>query len=141
MKNQMDTSALSRPVVYITVRQSEVRAQIREALDHQGWTVIEQPTGFHLIQQIADLIEGSQPWRVPALIVVDKISPGCAGTTIATGLRELGVAIPVVLVDDAAANDGDLATAGAQIKSPTKFQRASLRIRRRSTRPLVRPAP
>jgi hypothetical protein len=45
----MDTSALSRPVVYITVRQSEVRAQIREALEHQGWTVIEQPTGFHLI--------------------------------------------------------------------------------------------
>jgi DNA-binding response OmpR family regulator len=103
MRNQMDTSALSRPVVYITVRQSEVRAQIREALEHQGWTVIEQPTGFHLIQQIAHLIEGSQPWRVPALIVVDKISPGCAGTTIATGLRELGVAIPVVLVDDAAA--------------------------------------
>jgi DNA-binding response OmpR family regulator len=102
MRNQMDTSALCRPVVYITVRRPDVRAQIRDALEHQGWTVIEQPTGFHLIQQIADLIDG-HPWRVPALIVVDRISPGCSGTTIATGLRELGVATPVVLVEDGAA--------------------------------------
>jgi FixJ family two-component response regulator len=102
MRNQMDTSALCRPVVYITVRQPTVRTQIRELLEHQGWTVIEEPTGAHLIAEIADLIEG-QPWRVPAMIVVDKIAPGCAGTTIATGLRELGVAIPVVLVEDPAA--------------------------------------
>lgn len=109
----MDTSAVCRPVVYITVRHPVVRAQLREVLARQGWSVIEQPTGFHLIQAIADVIEGHQPWRAPALIVVDKVSPGCTGTTIASGLRELGVAIPVVLVDDPAAALIEAQRAGA----------------------------
>lgn len=99
----MDTSALCRPVVYITVRDPVCRTQVADALHGQGWTVIEQPTGFHLIQAIADVIEGHEPWRTPGLIVVDAIAPGCAGTTIAEGLRELGVAIPTVVVRDPAA--------------------------------------
>ena len=95
--NQMDTSALCRPVVYITVRNPKYRAQLADALHREGWAVIEQPTGFHLIQAIADVIEG-HPWRKPELIVIDAIAPGCAGTTIAAGLRDLGVDIPIVLI-------------------------------------------
>lgn len=101
MSNQMDTSALCQPVAYMTVRQPTLRSDIAAALRRQGWTVTEQPTGFHLIQAIADVIEG-HPWRVPRLIVVDAVAPGCAGTTIADGIRELGVAIPVVVVGDPA---------------------------------------
>jgi DNA-binding response OmpR family regulator len=99
MMNQMDTSALCRPVVYITVRDPLCRARISDVLARDGWTVVEQPTGFHLIQAIANVIDG-HPWRAPALIVVDALAPGCRGTTIAAGLRDLGVAIPVVVIRD-----------------------------------------
>jgi hypothetical protein len=47
---------------------------------------------------MADVIEGEQTWRRPALIVIDAFARGCAGTTIALGLRDLGIAIPIVLV-------------------------------------------
>ena len=115
MKNQMDTSALSRPVVYITVRDPGCRSEIASALDRQGWTVIEQPTGFHLIQAIADLIEGKQAWRIPVLIVVDAIAPGCKGTTIADGLRDLGLQIPTVVVTDPAAAVADALRAASAV--------------------------
>jgi hypothetical protein len=58
---------------------------------------VEQPTGFHLLQNIADVIEG-QTERMPGLLVVDVRSRGCSGLSIAGGLRELGVRIPLVLV-------------------------------------------
>ena len=98
MKNQMDTSALCRPVVYITVRDPVCRSMLVDALEREGWAVIAKPTGFHLIQAIADMIEGRLPWRDPSMIIVDAIAPGCMGTTIAAGLRDLGIAIPIVLV-------------------------------------------
>jgi hypothetical protein len=60
--------------------------------------VIPQPTGFHLLQSIADVIEGKYTWLDPMLIVIDAYAPGCAGTTIAAGLRELGIKIPIVLI-------------------------------------------
>ena len=53
---------------------------------------------FHLIQAIAGVIDGNQPWLRPGLIVVDARSRGCAGTTIAAGLRDLGISIPIVLI-------------------------------------------
>lgn len=109
----MDTSALSRPVVYITVRDPACRSQLSELLSRQGWTVIEQPTGFHVIQAIAELIEGKQAWRTPALLVVDARAPGCSGRTIAAGLRELGVELPVVVVTDPATAVRDTARAAA----------------------------
>ncbi|HEU0033578.1 MAG TPA: hypothetical protein VFQ53_23260 [Kofleriaceae bacterium] len=60
--------------------------------------MVELPTGFHLVQALAGLIDGDQPWLTPGLVVVDAIARGCAGTTIARGLRELGLAIPTVLI-------------------------------------------
>jgi DNA-binding response OmpR family regulator len=91
-----------RPIAYVSLQEPGAREQIATVLDRAGWTVIFEPSGFHLIQAIADVIEGRQAWRRPDLIVVDARSPGCAGTTIAAGLRELGITIPIVVIDDTA---------------------------------------
>ncbi|HTR54598.1 MAG TPA: hypothetical protein VMJ10_28095 [Kofleriaceae bacterium] len=74
------------------------RQRIVNVLERAGWAVIPQPSGFHLIQAIAGVIDGNQPWLRPGLIVVDARSRGCAGTTIAAGLRDLGITIPIVLI-------------------------------------------
>jgi hypothetical protein len=62
-----------------------------------------QPTEFHLIQAISGVIEGHQNWLRPSMIVIDARSRGCSGVTIAAGLRDLGITIPIVLI--AAAGD------------------------------------
>jgi CheY-like chemotaxis protein len=98
MDNQMATSAPWRPVVYIAVEDSAYRTAIVDALHRQGAAVIEYRTGFHLLGALADLIEGAQPPLKPGLLVVDAVSPGCSGITIAAGLRDLDVDIPVVIV-------------------------------------------
>ena len=36
--------------------------------------------------------------RAPDLIVVDAISAGCSGVTIAAGFRDLGLSIPIMLI-------------------------------------------
>lgn len=87
-----------RPVAYLTIQDSVARARIAGALERVGWTVIPQPTGFHLIQAIAGVIDGHQTWLRPGLIAIDANSRGCAGTTIAAGLRDLGITIPIVLI-------------------------------------------
>jgi hypothetical protein len=87
-----------RPVAYVAMQDRAARQRILSVLDCAGWAVIPQPSGFHLIQAIAGVIEGHQPWLRPGLIVVDARSHGCAGTTIAAGLRDLGITIPIVLI-------------------------------------------
>lgn len=98
-----------RYVALVTVADPDCRASIADALHGRGWTVVEQPTGFHLLQAIADVIDApegqaTQPGAVglaatmPRLLVVDAIARGLAGITIAAGLRELDVRIPLVLV-------------------------------------------
>ncbi|NVB82219.1 MAG: hypothetical protein HOV81_27815 [Kofleriaceae bacterium] len=75
-----------------------MRSRIRTILEHAGWTAIVEPTGFHLLRAIADIIEeGARPSLHPALIVIDAYARGCAGATIALGLRDLGITIPIVL--------------------------------------------
>lgn len=88
----------TRPVAYVTMQDAEARGHILSTLERAGWAVIPQPTGFHLLQSIADVVEGRYRWLDPMLIVIDAYARGCAGTTIAAGLRELGVKIPIVLV-------------------------------------------
>jgi len=86
------------PVAYVTMLDPGARRRIVDVLERAGWTVILQPSGFHLIQAIAGVIDGDQPRLQPGLIVVDARSRGCAGTTIAAGLRDLGITIPIVLI-------------------------------------------
>jgi FixJ family two-component response regulator len=98
MKNEIATSAHCRPVVYIAVQDRTCRAAIVDALHRQGLAAIECPTGYHVIEATADVIDGCQLALGPALIIVDAMSRGCSGMTIAAGLRDLDVRIPVVIV-------------------------------------------
>ena len=87
-----------RPVAYVSMQDAARRARVIAVLEGAGWTVVTQPSGFHVVHAIADVIEGRRAWLQPSLIVIDTHSPGCAGTTVALGLRELGIEIPIVLV-------------------------------------------
>jgi hypothetical protein len=87
-----------RTLAYVSLRDDTVRDRVVSTLDAAGWTAIEQPTGYHVLRSMADVIEGDETWRRPGLIVIDAFARGCAGTTIALGLRDLGIEIPIVLV-------------------------------------------
>lgn len=87
-----------RPLAYVSLRDAGVRDRVVSTLDCAGWLSIERPSGFHLLQSIADVVDGDGVWMKPGLIVIDAFARGCAGTTIALGLRDLGIEIPIVLV-------------------------------------------
>jgi CheY-like chemotaxis protein len=87
-----------RPVAYVAMQEPADRERITSVLERAGWAVVLQPSGFHLIQAIAGIIDGHEDRLQPCLIVVDARSRGCTGTTIAAGLRDLGITIPIVLI-------------------------------------------
>ena len=87
-----------RRLAHVSLHDADLRERVVSALDRAGWASMIEPTGFHLLSSIADLIEGASSWWRPGLIVIDALSRGCAGTTIALGLRDLGIEIPIVLV-------------------------------------------
>jgi CheY-like chemotaxis protein len=86
------------PIAHIAVEDPARRAAITDTLRRRGWSVVEQPTGLHLIHAISGLILGDQPWLRPGLIVADAAARGCSGLSIARGLRDLGSRIPVVVI-------------------------------------------
>jgi CheY-like chemotaxis protein len=86
------------PLAFVAVQNELRRSAIGNALRDDGWTVAELPTGFHLVQELADWILEKNPALRPHLIVVDAISPGCTGMTVAAGLAEIGCQIPMVLL-------------------------------------------
>jgi CheY-like chemotaxis protein len=98
VRHPIEPSDRVRRVAYVAVQDRTARQRVVSVLERLGWAVIPQPSGFHLLQAIAGVIEGHQPWLHPDLIVVDARSRGCAGTTIAAGLRDLGLTIPIVLI-------------------------------------------
>jgi FixJ family two-component response regulator len=91
-----------RPIAHVSVEDAACRAAIVDTLHRRGWSVVEQPTGLHLIHAISGLILGDKPWLRPGLIVADAAARGCSGLSIAAGLRDLGSRIPVVVVARAA---------------------------------------
>jgi FixJ family two-component response regulator len=98
MTNEIVPNQGWRPVAYVAIQDTVMRTEIVSVLERSGWAAIPQPTGFHLIQAIAGVIEGHQGCPRPSLIVIDARSRGCSGVTIAAGLRDLGLTIPIVLV-------------------------------------------
>jgi hypothetical protein len=86
-----------RPIAYVALDDLAIRSRVVAILEEAGWTAIVEPTGFHLLRSIADVIDGSRTWLRPGLIVMDAFARGCTGTTIALGLRDLGITIPIVL--------------------------------------------
>jgi len=96
MKNHASTPC--RPIAHVTVGDVSCRAGIVDTLHRGGWSVVVHPTGLHLIHAISGLILGDQPGSQPALIVADAAARGCSGVSIASGLRDLGSTIPVIVV-------------------------------------------
>jgi hypothetical protein len=84
-------------VAHVVVADRDCRVRIKDTLARRGWHVVEHATGFHLLQAIGDIIDGRLE-TLPRLLVVDAFARGCSGISIAAGLRELGVRIPLVLV-------------------------------------------
>jgi DNA-binding response OmpR family regulator len=89
-----------RPLAHVAIRDPQHRATIAAALRREGWSVLQSATGFHLLQDLSPVILGEATAPLPSLIVIDAISPGCSGITIARGLREIGHEVPIVLVAD-----------------------------------------
>jgi CheY-like chemotaxis protein len=89
---------MANPLALISVGDPDARSSIAEALARLGWTVIEHASGFHLVRALSELIIDGSAAAHPELVVVDAISPGCSGLTIAGGLRDLGIDIRVMLV-------------------------------------------
>ncbi len=98
MRRDVTTAAPWRPVVYVSVDDLARRKGIVDALQRLGWMVIEQASGFHILSALADVIEKDGANARVGMIVVDEISRGCSGMTLARGLRDLGRSVPVVLV-------------------------------------------
>ena len=97
-----DASIERRPVAHVAVEDVGCRAAIVDTLHRHGWSVVEQPTGLHLIHAISGIILDDEPWLRPGLIVADAAARGCSGLSIARGLRDLGSRIPGVVVAHAA---------------------------------------
>lgn len=98
MKHQVLAAAPWRPVAYIAVDDPQCRARVADALQRLGWLPIEQPSGFHILCGLSDAIEKDVSVTHVGMIVVDEVSRGCSGSTLAKGLRDLGCSIPIVLV-------------------------------------------
>jgi hypothetical protein len=86
------------PTCYTAIRDATIRAQLARSLARLGWRVIERQTGYHLIEELADVILEKAPKPPIGLVVVDEPSPGCRGSSIARGLRELGIEVPVTVI-------------------------------------------
>lgn len=96
------TSAMStetwRPVAYVAIDDVDLRMRITELLHQLGWAVMAQQSGYHLVESLSGWILGDRPWLRVDLVVVSERLPGCRGTTIVRGLRELGHAAPIVVL-------------------------------------------
>jgi hypothetical protein len=86
------------PIAHVGLIDARQRSAVAGALRAEGWSVQECPGGYHLVQSLADVILGEEPGLRPDLIAVDAVSPGCCGTSIARGVRQLGWSIPVALI-------------------------------------------
>ncbi len=87
------------PIAYVALADPGLRETIAGVFRTAGWRMIAEPTGFHLLDAITELIEDERAWRLrPSMIVMDAHSRGCSGVSIARGLRDLGITIPIVLL-------------------------------------------
>jgi hypothetical protein len=87
---------LSTGHAYVAVSDPAERSRIVDGLRREGWAVVERPSGFHVLSDIADVIDGA--CERPVKVVVDAYARGCTGKSLEEGLRDLGVQIPVQLV-------------------------------------------
>jgi DNA-binding response OmpR family regulator len=89
----MDRSE-QRPICYLAIRNDQTRAHVAAQLTERGWRVVTKPTGLELLEDIL----GEQPTPVDLVIVEDRL-PGVRGSSIAEGVRALGLAVPIQVLD------------------------------------------
>jgi hypothetical protein len=87
-----------RPVAYLAIRDDAMRTRLEAVLRQTGWTTISAPTGVDLVHALSGLILGDESRVDVGLVVVDEALPGCRGSTIAAGLRDLGIVVPVAII-------------------------------------------
>jgi hypothetical protein len=87
-----------RPVAYVALRDHALRHAVDAALREVGWTTLHAATGLDLVRSLSGLILDDAPWLRVGMVVVDDALSGCRGSSIATGLRDLGIAIPIAIV-------------------------------------------
>lgn len=87
-------------VAHVAVSDTILREVLAHELREIGFTAVGAPDGYHLLQSLSDALCSNAPRNNVGLIVVDAVSRGCCGTTIAAGLRELGWNGPIVLLAD-----------------------------------------
>jgi FixJ family two-component response regulator len=87
-----------RRFAYVSVADANCRRSIVQTLIERGWCVETRSTVFHVLDDLCDVIIGKADRVGPGLIAMDLHARGCSGISVARGLRDLGVDIPVVLV-------------------------------------------
>jgi hypothetical protein len=92
-----DTETRTVPTCYTAIRDEAIRAELARSLARLGWRVVDRQTAFHVVQELADAILEQAPPPI-GMVVVDEPSPGCRGSSLARGLRELGIEVPVTLI-------------------------------------------
>lgn len=88
----------SNPVCYAAIRDVPTQKRLQAELERLGWRVVLVPTGFHIIDALSGAILGETASAGVGLVVVEDPLPGLRGSTIARGLRELGIEIPVAVI-------------------------------------------
>jgi CheY-like chemotaxis protein len=86
-----------QPLALTSIADVKERKRVRKLLRKRGCKVHELESGYHLVQAMSGVILGGAPDPIQ-VIVCDAISAGCSGVTIAAGLRDLRLDIPVVLI-------------------------------------------
>lgn len=94
----VETQHTVAPTCYTAIRDEAIRAELARSLAELGWRVVERRSGFHLVEALADVILDRAPTPQIGMVIVDEPSPGCRGSSIARGLRELGIEVPVTVI-------------------------------------------
>jgi hypothetical protein len=118
-------------VGFIAIQDRACRATVTGSLRRLGWTIATYASGYHLVEALADVIIGDAvDGSGPDLIVVDAISAGCSGVTIAAGFRDLRLEIPIVLIAPSEASDvrHDAYARSVILVDPTAAATALVRI-------------
>jgi two-component system alkaline phosphatase synthesis response regulator PhoP len=103
----------------------ELRVQLRDALEHQGYEVLESGDG-------ADALEQAVSGR-PDLVILDLMLPGLDGIEVCRELRERGVDTPVIMLTARSEEDDRLTgfRSGADdyVTKPFSVRELMLRVR------------
>lgn len=101
------SAASWRPVAYLTVRDGQLRARLRDLVRRQGWAVVDSSVAQHLLQALAGPLRRDEPWLRPGLVVLDSLAAGGCAHAMARELRALSRELPIVILSGSRPPAGD----------------------------------